>query len=648
LSAVKINPQNNVEFNIGRQIISQKEIELSGVSRLSDIYSLLNEWNATTIDGYRWQIFSSKTNFDQSQNWILMLDGQRMDLNFFDMKNINFLPLSSWDIDSVEAISSAQLYNGEFSDGGLLNVSTRKPVKGFTFHAQFYTGNESGDPGPYKYVDKYYSENIDIIGPDYAFGLEYGGDFINASINYKTNAYIYPTSDKPVSFRLTDYEFKYRKVFMDAVSMLMDFPNLLSRPKIIAAYSGTGKYDLVSKYGSDLIFYDPLFNETPVDNKFKHLGLTGSFCLGKTSSLDYNAKWSSTKVKDSQKFSQYLIDWRMDNYYFSTQYNSAGNNFDYHIGASVDHYIATTPYELKDNTIDLYKIIGSLNSEINSRTRQYADFMIVNNGKHSAFKSSLKNLISISERNSIENKIYFSETLFDEKNDILYWSAQGYKTPENTNWIASSITSNKSTNIGIETAWIYNPEQNISFRFNIFFNRFFSMIYEDEQLTYNADEKTISGSSQLISGIDGNTFGLSLDAKQKLSNNLSHELFYEYCGEGGSGQLYKDLWDIFPEHKLRYNASYLGENDFGIRGEVTFMSASKWRNFYSIENKSGGIYKSKQKARILCDLSVQKLFWEKRLRINAAFKNLLNQKNRYSPIGAYFDFSFYLLAELAI
>jgi len=181
----------------GKQIINKNDISLSGVSRLSDIYSLLDDWNAVTIDGYRWQIFSSKTPFDQSQNWILMLDGQRIDLNFFDMKNINFLPISSWKIDSVETISSPMLYKGEYADNGLINITTQKPVKGFSFYGQIFTGNEEGDPGPYKYIDKYNSENIDIIGPDYGVGLELGSGIIDVSLNYKTNIQIYPTPDKP-------------------------------------------------------------------------------------------------------------------------------------------------------------------------------------------------------------------------------------------------------------------------------------------------------------------------------------------------------------------------------------------------------------------------------------------------------------------
>jgi hypothetical protein len=313
--------QNEFAWNSSAQIISAKQIKLSGVSRLSDLYTLLNDWYPSTIDGYRWKLNSLKSSFSQIQDWILMLDGQRIDLNFFGEKNINFLPISSRNIDSITVYSSPVLLNGEISTGGLININTVKPRDGFSFHSEIFAGNESGDPGPYKYVDEYYSENIDIIGPDYSFGIDYGGNSINASLNYKTNAYIYPSADSPIYYRVGNYDFKYRKVFTDAVSLLLNLPTVIGKPRIFAGYTGTGKYNILSRYGSDLIFYDPLFCEVPADNKFTHIGISGSLNITNRSILNYSAKWSSTKTKNPEEHNNYLVDWRMDNLFFNTNYH---------------------------------------------------------------------------------------------------------------------------------------------------------------------------------------------------------------------------------------------------------------------------------------------------------------------------------------
>ncbi len=639
--------QNGTEKFSGNQIITSENISSAGVSRLSDIYFLLDNWNTVTIDGFRWQIFSSMVPFDQSQNWILMLDGQKLDINFFDMKNINLLPIASWKIDSIETISSQGLYKGEYADYGLINISTKKPAKGFSFFSQIYVGNEEGDPGPYKYVKKYYSENIDIIGPDYAMGLEFGSDPINISLNYKTNAQIYPTSDTPISYRLTDYEFKYRKVFTDALSILIDLPAIFGKPKLIASYSGTGKYAMISSYGSDLIYYAPLSHEVPVDNKFGYIGLSGIIDFDAASSLNYAFNWSSNKLKNPKEISEYMIDWQINNYYFKTEFNRSGNNLDYTIGAGVNHYIATAPYSLADNTVDHYTIYGSMNFAVNENIKQSAELMLLYNGKNSAIKSSAVNKIKINDYNVLESKISFSNQFFDEYNNIWYWVTKGYKLPTDYSMEANNAD-NISTNISLDVKWNYFPLDGIKIQFGSFVNHFYNMIYENKQIEYNPDEKTISSNSIIETGISGNTYGISVKAHHKISGKFSHSLFYMYSAETGSEKLFTAFHDIFHEHKLNYKAQYSPDDNFGINLSVTFLSPSKWSNFNDIEMESGGIYKAKQGSRLLCDAVILKWFWEKRFKVNMTFKNIFSYENRYTPIGAHFDFCFFLQAELAI
>ncbi len=645
--SANIFPQNEFKDEISRQIIYRDQIKLSGISRLSDLFPLFNDWHSTTIDGYRWNIYSIKTPFDQNQNWILMLDNQKIDLNFFDVKNINFLPISSRNIDSIEVYSSTKLHRGEFSEYGIINISSRKPPKGFSFHSEIFTGNESGDPGPYKYVDELYSENIDIIGPDYSFGLEYGSEIISATINYKTNAYIYPSADSPVYYRVENYGFKYRKVFMDAISTTLDFPTLPGKPNIIAGYSGTGKYNIFSKYGSDLIFYDPVFCEIPVDDRFVHLGLTGTFDFEKTAVLNYSLKWSSTKTKNPKEFSQYLLDWRMDNFYFNTEYLSGWNKFNYKIGGAFSQSNAITNYALKESKINLYKTYASLQSSYLSNVNQVIDLMIINNGRQSAFKSSFRNSVRLSHKNYIEFNLNYAERLGEEENSLWYWILRGYKIPYNCTINADTNNNSKSTNVFGEIAWTHIFNDELKFKLGTFYNRALNFNYQNQEMIFDPANKTVFSNSFLSSQISGNNFGFSFLAEQRFSLNLSHSLYYSYSTEINSSPLYSNLWNSLPNHKLHYNGSYNYENNFGINIGVTFLSAAQWRNFTTVEKDSEGLYQSKQDSKLLWDVSLLKYFWNKRLKINLIFKNLLNQQNNYTPLGAHFDFSFFLLAELA-
>jgi len=73
-----------------------------GLIRLSDIFTLVDEWDYFSVEGYTWQGISNSFDVYNQQNWIIMVDGHRMDLKLFDISNINLLPISTNQIDSVE------------------------------------------------------------------------------------------------------------------------------------------------------------------------------------------------------------------------------------------------------------------------------------------------------------------------------------------------------------------------------------------------------------------------------------------------------------------------------------------------------------------------------------------------------------------
>ena len=102
-----------------------------------------------------------------------MLDGQRIDMKLFDMNNLNLLPVALDFVDSVEIVSLPRIHNGEFTNRGLIHIHTRRPTNGFFFRGSVIGGNETGDPGPYRYTG-YYSPNVDAIGPDASLSFGFG------------------------------------------------------------------------------------------------------------------------------------------------------------------------------------------------------------------------------------------------------------------------------------------------------------------------------------------------------------------------------------------------------------------------------------------------------------------------------------------
>jgi len=88
--------------NYPQYTLSREMLQHVGLIRLSDIFTLVDEWDYFSVEGYTWQGISNSFDVYNQQNWIIMVDGHRMDLKLFDISNINLLPISTNQIDSVE------------------------------------------------------------------------------------------------------------------------------------------------------------------------------------------------------------------------------------------------------------------------------------------------------------------------------------------------------------------------------------------------------------------------------------------------------------------------------------------------------------------------------------------------------------------
>ena len=165
-------------------IITADMIRCAGLIRLSDIFNLVVDWDVVSIEGFKWIVSANGLSSFQKQKWLLLVDGQRMDVDLINIKNLNMLPLSIDQIDSVEIISTPQIFMGEFVENGLIHFYTSRPKEGFSVKARNTIGNESGDPGPFQYT-QYKSRNVDRLGPDYSFhlSLHHRNNFVRTSFS---------------------------------------------------------------------------------------------------------------------------------------------------------------------------------------------------------------------------------------------------------------------------------------------------------------------------------------------------------------------------------------------------------------------------------------------------------------------------------
>lgn len=152
----------NATSSAQRQIITAEQIRVSGYLQLSEVFQLIDGWTIAFQEGYPPQLQSNGTGSYNQQTWILMLNGQRIEMDRDPGMDVNQLGIPIYDIERIEVVNTNGMYLGEFTQNGLINIITKKStVNGI--NASAYVGVGSGNqPFNYSnyYGDYYETDNI--------------------------------------------------------------------------------------------------------------------------------------------------------------------------------------------------------------------------------------------------------------------------------------------------------------------------------------------------------------------------------------------------------------------------------------------------------------------------------------------------------
>jgi hypothetical protein len=184
----------NATTSAQRQIITSEQIRLSGYNRLSDVFQLIDGWTFTTMDGYNWQMQSNGTGNYYNQNWILMVNGQRVGLSRYSAPEVNLLGISVNDIERIEIVNSTGMYLGEFTQKGLIHIVTRKNEEGLSYHGYYGNGISVTDQGRYQ-VNSDLPSFVNPIGTNNTHALGYSKNAFNATASVNYQKYYVPDSN---------------------------------------------------------------------------------------------------------------------------------------------------------------------------------------------------------------------------------------------------------------------------------------------------------------------------------------------------------------------------------------------------------------------------------------------------------------------
>jgi|GEM_PF-3847660 len=608
------------------QIITSDELESSGCTILSDIYQLIDKWNSSTIDGFNWYVSANGLSPYQRQRFKLMVDGHPLDLNIMDNQNINLLPFNVNNIDFIEIESTPQIIIGDFAEAGLIHIHLKKPAPKLTSHIVYSTGNESGDPGPYKFTT-YASQNIDKINTTLAGDLKYGSRNwdLQAGIKQEQNF----DTDARIKKRIEFYKYNSEKA-----QMLSGFGKLSLSIKnntnsLIGFYSGQKDYFHIKYLG----------NELPVNRNISSTGINGEIILNYKIRLNYLLQTGRNKLTEWNGFDP---DWNNSKLRSNLILTYQTNPFRFSGGISLRKENFCTADNLLNNSISFRNLFVEVKYEPGNYSSHELSLYTVSHNRSRSYKAVFSHYLKLHRCHSLTGSFSIFTRMPEEDLNFLTWNHNGYTLDNSKIVYAAYGDLRTSRTLTGDLHYKFKRDSSITVEVGLFYRSFRDHYLEEQIYSYDHFNGIFFTSTNLLPGNNFSEGGINAGITQQVSKYFRYKINYTFRNPFKGDILFKNTWKEFPAHKAVMTIDYTASYDFGMWSRLSYFSPAEWTAFKYVQYQSGGLYNASVKNSFLLDIALKKFFARRMIRANIVLRNVLNRNEFYHPIGAEFNLRLFI------
>ena len=609
-------------------------IKAAGIQTISGIIYLADKWNFYSIDGYERDLSANNLSDFQRQNFIVMIDGQRIDDKVFDVQNINQLPIAIDQVDYVELINTPQIYNGEYTENGLIDIHTKTPAKGLSARVFQGVGDQTGDPGPYAFT-QYKSPNVDKMGYNLAAGVSLSTKdwYLNAATKIEQNF----ATDPEVNNRVSNLFPSYNKAEMTSTFYKLNVNALGGNQEILIG--NTRHYDF--------FFFKPYGDEIPVNRYFKHVGLSGLIKPGNNYDIKYSAVYSTSEIGQWENNLNIDFNWQEVNYYAKLEGDYFTRDLFLTAGAGYRKLTGESPKDLFKKNLETKNLYGRADLKLSDNFIQSAGLFAVNSGGNTAMKGYLKNYWDLGSSGFLRSSYTYSERLFQEDANYWYWNQQGYNFDAQENF-APVIYGNIGTSRLYTADLDYGKDfdSTLSLSFGISYRHFSNYYIESQSYQYYDNQSSFYAPVEIFTNSNLKVFGGYAEIQYRIIPGFTQKIYYGYQKDFWGSPVFRDIWAELPVQKFSYAVNFMPNPDFGIWAKLNYASATTWVDYKYAGLQTSEQYKMKVLPLLIADVSVQKWLWERRIWLNVLFRNIFNQSEKYIPIGVSNTLRFYLQIQV--
>ena len=619
-------------------VISQDDLKLIPIVKLSDIFQLLTHLDLYSTDGYRFRPNPGRDLTNSKNDIHIFINGTKVFYGLSEVFNINHLPIHPEQIDSIIAISGSVFYKNEYLQGIVLDFILKENTDGYKFVFTHSSGNEIGDPGPYTYTE-FATENVDQVGPNTQALFGYRENDFSFNLNYLDR--VFPATDSKILARFPQFVFENFQVRFFGASLDISAKSSLGKHYAFASFTKTGKAVTGFIYGSDLFFMENISREIPVEtssfsfnssNKFRLTNFSGlefdfnagfnSFANSKYMSLpEFNnlEKWFASKLRFNQSFESLSLNSGI-NYIYNDIKDRIYNPQITHHHFSYNSEITLRPTNNLNQILSLS--IDKISKPTIYRLQFYNQYDFNSSQINFSFFSGFKNNL-------------FSYILIPSETEMPY---NFFNLPK-LQQIKFGYQHKPSKNGVVNIEFEYERETNLHIRLGSFRH-------------YNVVNVLLRKDVLEEEGLNLTKGKITFSFEDKLSEKLSHRFFYTLSKIFSANFLVSEFYGRIPPYKFNYSISFSPSKDFILSANICHSGETEWYEYFMINEYQNPIkepdYSNKMGRILLLNVSLQKTFWKDRVRINASIYNLLNNEIQYHPLGGVMNLIFYLKGEIFI
>ena len=609
-----------------QRVLRRPEMQRAGLQRLSDIFHLLDRWGVSTIDGLAWQASPAGVAPFETQAWRVMVDGREVRLDLLGVRNLDRLPFTLTQVDSVQVLVGPGLHHGLSTDQGLLHFHTAPPPRGLSVQGGIHGGNSTGDPGPFEFTDPG-ARNVDKLGSGTHVSVAYGTERFHARVGW--SGLWYSVTDAAVwdrNIRMWDDPVRRSipTVRIDAPSLDLDVRTDRSWHRMSASGSRATDLFFLPQYGREITTLEYL----------RHVAAWGGADVGRGRTLGYRLTYTENSLNHHRNRLDLDFDWRLRRWKGQVELAGWGRHSGGTVGVGVEGQVGRTGYELSDDR-DLF-VSAYAQVPLGARFGAAvgtAAFTLGDEGRVGA-RLGLARLWTTTGGRSARIALGYSRRLPGEEPGLWSWRERGYRFLEEGGVAVSQDGDLRprwqaTLDVRLETHLGTQARATLSG----YLRRTGDLALADQ--TFDFDTGNVPRSSPevfLATDQGGNVAGAQLEVRAELPAGVALRSYFGFRATIGGDALFEQAWLAVPKLHFRQTVEYTPEVDFALRAMLTYRGASTW-TAYPAANPGGEATAPGVASTVTVDLSAQKWLWQRRVRTVVLVRDILDDDVGFHPIG---------------